>query len=616
MKTYKKIKTMKSKSIIGAALAAIFTLGVTTSCEDMFDIDSSRVIIEKDHTLSNSADSVYSTLGVLQSMRKILDRYIILGEVRGDLVDINNHTKTSLRNLAEFNFEEDNEYLNIKDYYAVINNCNYVLAKMDTTLAHNNERVMTDEYAALLGIRAWTYLQLGINYGKVRYFTNPITTVADSEKEYPELDMKGLAAEIIPQLVPYIDYELPAWDGDGIPQTTFPPLQLVLGDYYLWSGDYANAWATYWDYMTTHPDFNYQYGPEGQEEIFKGYMGLNGSQYYSIEIGNTFYTKRHFWDSYLERGVGTEPTENLTQIYMDESSANGVVSEIANLFISLDNTHPLNTSTYWDELNAKQVFIRATVDNKTGEETGSYTPNTLAGDQRKKFYTESSSSYTTNGVEEFPLYIKHSVFNVSNNEISRLYTSAITIYRRAIVYLRAAEALNALAKEQWDLANGTDTLLMAEARGNATKAFYLMKDAYPVFFPEGHVLEKELRQSFLGVHARGCGDIRLDTMYYVLKKEAVALKLYNNKEQAVNFTDTINYIDELIIDELALEASLEGNRFGDLMRFSDRRYKQGLDEVDGDFLAKRVASRKGSEQMDEELYNKLLDKSLWYLPIK
>ena len=54
----KKIKTMKSKSIIGAALVAIFTLGTTTSCEDMFDIESSRVVYEKNHNLNNTADSI------------------------------------------------------------------------------------------------------------------------------------------------------------------------------------------------------------------------------------------------------------------------------------------------------------------------------------------------------------------------------------------------------------------------------------------------------------------------------------------------------------------------------------------------------------------------------
>ena len=59
---------MKSKSFI-VALLTISTLGLTTSCADMFDIDSTRVVYEKDHNLDSTADSVYSTLGVLQGMR-------------------------------------------------------------------------------------------------------------------------------------------------------------------------------------------------------------------------------------------------------------------------------------------------------------------------------------------------------------------------------------------------------------------------------------------------------------------------------------------------------------------------------------------------------------------
>ena len=137
---------MKIKSCV-ATLLAVFSLGLMTSCEDMFDIQSNRVVY--DHDINSTADSVYSTLGVLQSMRKIADRYVILGEVRGDMAMINElSAKTSIRNLANFNFDDDNEYLNVRDYYAIINNCNYALAKIDTTLSRNNERVMVDEYAA------------------------------------------------------------------------------------------------------------------------------------------------------------------------------------------------------------------------------------------------------------------------------------------------------------------------------------------------------------------------------------------------------------------------------------------------------------------------------------
>ena len=50
---------MKIKSCI-AALLAVFTLGMTTSCEDMFDITSDRVVY--DHEINSTADSVYTTL--------------------------------------------------------------------------------------------------------------------------------------------------------------------------------------------------------------------------------------------------------------------------------------------------------------------------------------------------------------------------------------------------------------------------------------------------------------------------------------------------------------------------------------------------------------------------
>ena len=589
MNNNKMIKTMKSKSIIGAVLAAIFTIGFTTSCEDMFNIESSRVIYEHNHDLGSTADSAYTTNGILQCVREIADRYVILGEVRGDLVEINNLTKTSLRNIAEFNFDEANEYLNIRDYYAVINNCNYALAKMDTTLAHNNERVMVDEYAAILGIRAWTYMQMAINYGEVPYFTEPITTVAASEKEYPSLDIKEMAAELIPQLIPYVDYELPTFTGN--PQV-FPPLQLVLADLYLWNGDYANAWATYWDYLTTNKNFNLSYGEVNRQEVFKGYMGINAAAIQAVQVlGKSTPQITPTWDSYFSRVItATTGFENLAYITMERSNALGKVSELASLFVSDDNTHQLNASTYLKEICSSQTYIRA---NKTLEgDVKDYSINVMAGgDQRRKYHSVSSIAEG----ESFEYYDKLVSADITTGQIEYV-TPQINIYRRSIVYLRAAEALNALAKEQ-----GSDSL--------AVMSFNLLKDAYQVFFPKGHVLKTELQQAFIGVHARGCGDVYLDTAVYVLKPNAIAQRLYNDPEQVVTFNDTINYIDELIIDELAMEAAIEGNRFGDLVRFAERRNEP-------EFLAKRVASRKGQNQMDDELYNKLLDKANWYLPVK
>ena len=102
----------------------------------------------------------------------------------------------------------------------------------------------------------------------------------------------------------------------------------------------------------------------------------------------------------------------------------------------------------------------------------------------------------------------------------------------------------------------------------------------------------------------------------MLKPDVISEKLYGDSV-ALTFNDTIEYIDNLIIDELALESTLEGNRFGDLVRFAKRRQAWG----DGDyrnFLAARVASRTG--EVDQEalsLYLKLYNsEEYWYLPFK
>ena len=112
--------------------------------------------------------------------------------------------------------------------------------------------------------------------------------------------------------------------------------------------------------------------------------------------------------------------------------------------------------------------------------------------------------------------------------------------------------------------------------------------------------------------------MRYDTTYYVLKPTVIANNLGKAVEDIV-FNDTIEYIENLIIDELALESSLEGNRFGDLIRFAKRRQEWGYIEY-RDFLAKRVAERGINEEVttrDEVLYNKLNEsEEYWYLPFK
>lgn len=592
---------MNKKSVIGLLFVGALTF-MTTSCADMFNIDSSRIVYEHNHKLDSSADSVYSTIGILHAFQQIADRYIILGEVRGDMVDLNKNAKASLRNLSEFNFDDDNEYLRVGDYYNVINNCNYLITHMDTTIRHNNKPVMTDEYVAALSIRAWTYMQLALNYGKVPYFTNPITKVAESEADYPLYDIKDLALELIPQLLPYMEYDLPAWEGlsaggSSLTAATcdllFPPIQLLLGDLYLWLGDYQNAWSTYSDFITDNPKYSMRASTGGASTTFTGLMPLGDGQITTDPRRTGRNVTALNYPTYNGIGAGMLTNilgsrgEAITVVPMEISSENGTVSEIPSLFTSSENTHPLKGSALWEQISNAQHYFYST---RTSTASTEYSVLGGKGDQRINFYVKEQK----NDEDEFETMEKFVQGRTTTGSSTTYYIRMLVLYRRALVHLRAAEALNCLANQQHN-------------SQMAVQAFNILRDGFDLLFPNGSTYKAELQPFTLGVHARGCGFVYLDTASYVVKDNVIA-EFYNKDVADVNFTDTIHYVEDRICDELALETTFEGNRFTDLIRFAERR--------GADYLAGKVACRKGYENRDEALYQKLLDKKNWYLPLK
>ena len=127
----------------------------------------------------------------------------------------------------------------------------------------------------------------------------------------------------------------------------------------------------------------------------------------------------------------------------------------------------------------------------------------------------------------------------------------------------------------------------------------------------------------VGIHQLGCGYIRYDERAQSGKEsvynyvDQVAKKIKENHGITVTKEDiygederireyVIEAVEDLIIDEGALELAFEGSRFSDLARVAIRRN-------DPTFLAKRVAKRGGD--MDMGLYNFLSRSSKnWYLP--
>ena len=170
----------------------LLAMGATAfvSCDDMLDMGNENVLYVDDNTLKSANDTVNTFVGILSQLQKIGVRTNLFGELRGDLVTVSKIANSNLKEIAEFNVSDDNPYNSPRDYYAVINNCNYFLANADTELTEKRYQngqaqayfVLRAEALAVRSIRAWLYLQLGQIYGEnIPVVKEPILSFEDAE---------------------------------------------------------------------------------------------------------------------------------------------------------------------------------------------------------------------------------------------------------------------------------------------------------------------------------------------------------------------------------------------------------------------------------------------------
>jgi hypothetical protein len=69
----------------------------------------------------------------------------------------------------------------------------------------------------------------------------------------------------------------------------------------------------------------------------------------------------------------------------------------------------------------------------------------------------------------------------------------------------------------------------------------------------------------------------------------------------------VDKVEQMIVDEMALETAFEGYRYYDLMRVAMRRENPS-------FLAEKISHRNGEEApCDDALYQKLMNPDNWFI---
>ena len=589
---------MKAVWAVCACMAAF------PACTDMMETDSTTVVFEDGNRLDSPNDSLYSALGILSQVQRLGDRYVLLGELRGDLMTATTDADVDIQEVSNFSVSADNEYASFRDYYNVINNCNYALARMDTSIVFYEDRVMVPEYVAIKTLRAWTYWQLGLAAGTVSWMEEPVLDLEGALQEHPQKNLDELATLLIDDLTPHIGVRaLDYGTVDGLEsRKMFIPIDVMLGDLYLYLGRYADAATAYYRYidwrsLTLSANGNY-WQNANRTSLLIGFQSTYASASSSEVLATLAYsTRANAWHPRLLGWTMSEtPALVPSASFMDDMTR-------ATHYYAAENSVSTIQGFFTGDLRGQIEYANGTT---AGISYGEAWIGDYRGTAILKFYNLASAgggaSVSDPDNEAFGSYpvirnlpvlrTPHVYLRLAEalNRYGRPATAfAVLAYglnkttlantARVPACERTGEAFLDFTEDRWDGNVGTATRGRGRAIGFPTSDF-LIPDYTPYDTVQVENDETgELEDSVFITHDAG----RL----------------------AAAKADSIEYVENLIVDEMAAETAFEGNRFFDLMRIARHRGQWPA------WAAEKVAVRFGDGA--EAIRSRLQNEDAWFL---
>jgi len=644
--------TMK---LLGAALLILHS-PLFVSCSDMLETDSERQVFDPE--LNQKTDSLFYAYGILQAMQQLADQYVFQGEMRGDLVKTTEYTDSMLSNLANFSATTTNRYDSAYVYYRVINNCNYYIAHRDTALYTGATNVSINEYAGVKAIRAWAYLQLVRSYGRVPFFTEPLTKISQIDNnQYPEVDIAGLVSQLAPDLEPYTGFattnfgnfifDVGSINSSNTTKSVMSgklmiPVDVILGDLYLENNQYGDAARHYITYLT-------RVATNTSSPFFTSYSsGRRGG------MGGMMESDRpNDWDQNSNMNVAgasewaaiftatNSVADVITYIPMAVNRTRGVTTNVPLAFgynyYATQNDMRLNGGLYVDEVQIEPSDSYLALSDSTDYYYYVLATSGLARSEIKsaKLGDQRVTGILRTEVED----------DITRTWIRKYENANIVLYRTSTVLLHLAEALNRLGMPDAAFAILKDGIGAHLLEPDA--AYYMTdqtKQALQTTYPllsEANISRFEAINNRIGIHMHGAGMTRdfngqdyvaspyrfntvvekklreIANTYEVIRGHSEEREdTLGNKftvfvwDTPLTKQDSINAMEDILCDEYALEFAFEGNRYFDLMRFA--RHKNEAALYDANFGSRWFARKL---QYKQPVVN-LEDRNNWYLPFK
>lgn len=456
---------MKIKSIIACGLLLLGVEATTTSCEDMLTADNHLVTTDL-----APQDTLYQMMGIVKRMQSLADRTILLGEIRADLVDVDQaRASADLKALSDNNITTTNKYNSPAEYYGVINSCNIYLTYVDSLYKVYGEYYYQKEIIAAKCFRAWCYLELAKIYGAVPFITEPVLSAEAAEQIVASGNKKSMLEILdfaIQDLAPYAYLPensnlRPSYGAtfSGVSaRSIFLPVRALLGELYLWRGSVKGKGAGQSDFIDA-------------VRMYHDYLCYPGEEK-SVDYNSIEWTSTN-WQSPIRSGMGSDYSRDnfglssqnayAAVLPLDTAAYYGTTSDLRAIFNSnySNNYYPsVVPSTRMGDISKaqKNLFISwkklsTSSGAQAAELVRSYAPENVAtlGDERLIGDLRFADVYRTES------NVGESRYNANRNSVKQYITkwlegsssisddkrqTYIIYYRTNTLYLHMAEALN------------------------------------------------------------------------------------------------------------------------------------------------------------------------------